>query len=326
MRPTISLLILPTRTISTISTVSSSVTRMPPTKRGSLPRRFINAPICGPPPCTITGLMPTRRSRMTSRANGCLRSACSIAAPPYLMTTVLPRNSRMYGSASIRISARRRASSITGSPSQDVPREVLVAGELAQARVNVTGVDRQLLAGQVGSVERDLVQELLHDRVEAPGPDVLGRRVHPHGDLGERVDRIRRESQCHALRAQQLDVLPDQRVPGFRQDADEILARQGVELDADGEAPLQLRDEIRRLGHVKRAGRDEQDVIRPHDPVLRRDSRPLDDRQQIALHALAAHIGAVSALAPGHLVELVEEHDAGILDPADGLADGLFGV
>jgi hypothetical protein len=110
MRPTISLLILPPRTISTISTVSSSVTRMPPTNFGSLPSRFMSAPICGPPPCTITGLMPTRRSRMTSSANGSLRSACSMAAPPYLMTTVLPPNSRMYGSASIRISTRRTTS------------------------------------------------------------------------------------------------------------------------------------------------------------------------------------------------------------------------
>src|SRR2546428_6295616 len=165
--------------------------------------------------------MPTRWSRITSRAKLSLRVACSIAAPPYLMMIDFPRNSRMYGSASIRISARRSASSITGSPSEDVPREVLVAGELAQARVDVTGVDRQLLARQVGGVERDLFQELLHDRVKAPGPDVLGRRIHPHGDLGEGVDRIRREGQRHALRAKQLDVLPDQRVPGFRQDADE---------------------------------------------------------------------------------------------------------
>src|SRR3989442_8148067 len=137
--------------------------------------------------------MPTRWRRITSSAKLALRLACSIAAPPYLMMIDLPRNSRMYGSASIRISARCSASSITSSPSQDVPREILVAGELAQARVHVAGVDRELLARQVGRVERDLVQELLHDRVEAPGPDVLGRRVHPHGDLGDGVDRIRRE-------------------------------------------------------------------------------------------------------------------------------------
>src|SRR5256886_12667194 len=61
-----------------------------------------------------------------------------------------------------------------------------------------------------------------------------------------------------ALRAKQLDVLPAQRVPRFRQDADEILARQGVKLDTDRKAPLQLRDEVRGLGHVKGARRDER--------------------------------------------------------------------
>src|SRR5262249_42717708 len=50
----------------------------------------------------------------------------AIAAPPYLMTTDFPRNSRMYGSASMRISTRFAAFSIfTGLPySQDVAREV----------------------------------------------------------------------------------------------------------------------------------------------------------------------------------------------------------
>src|SRR2546428_4858731 len=166
MRPTISLLILPTRTISTISTVSSSVTRMPPTKRGSLPRRFIRAPICGPPPWTITGLIPTSRRRITSRANGSFRSARSIAAPPYLMTIVLPRNSRMYGRASSRISARRGsvkgASRGRARPSQDVPRQVLVAGDVGEPLVHVAGVDDQLLPRHVRGVERDLLQELLH--------------------------------------------------------------------------------------------------------------------------------------------------------------------
>src|SRR5213594_901480 len=166
MRPTICLLILPTSTISTISTVSSSVTRMPPTKRGSLPSRFISAPICGPPPWTMTGLIPTSRSRITSLANRSFRSARSIAAPPYLMTIVLPLNSRMYGRASSRISARR-GSVMCAPPSQDVPRQVLVAGDVGEPLLDVLGVDDLLLAGHVGGVERDFLEQLLHDRIEA---------------------------------------------------------------------------------------------------------------------------------------------------------------
>src|SRR3989441_3379069 len=227
MRPTMSLLILPTSTISTISTVSSSVTRMPPTKRGSLPRRFISAPICGPPPWTITGLMPTRRRRITSRANGSLRSARSIAAPPYLMTRVLPRNSRMYGSVSSRISARgesvtdsprlrrRLALPSPANPSQDVPRQILVAGDLGEPMVGVPGVDGQLLARHGGRVERDLLEELFHDRVQTPGADVLGARIHAHRDLRDRLHPLRREPEDDLLRLHELHVLRDQRIPRF---------------------------------------------------------------------------------------------------------------
>ena len=188
------------------------------------------------------------------------------------------------------------------------------------------GVDRDLLAGQIGRVERDLLQELLHDRVEPPGADVLGAVVHADRELRDRLHRVVRERQPHALRGQELHVLPDQGVAGLGQDADEILARQGVQLDPDREPALQLGDQIRRLGDVEGAGGDEQDVVGADDAVLRRDGGALDDRQEVALHALARHVGAVAALAAGDLVELVEEHDAGVLDAAHGLAHDLFHV
>ena len=43
-----------------------------------------------------------------------------------------------------------------------------------------------------------------------------------------------------------------------------------LELDADREAPLELRNQVRRLRHVERAGGDEEDVIGPHHAVLGR--------------------------------------------------------
>src|SRR5581483_5821395 len=192
IRPTISLLMRPTRTISTISIVSSSVTRMPPTNRGSFPSRFMSAPIWGPPPCTMTGCIPTYLRRMTSRAK--LSASCgdSIAWPPYLITKVLPQNARMYGSASIRVPAfstsrsmppvtvpsatsvwcrpaaarRRRATA-----SQDIPADVVVAEDVRQPGVDVGGVEADGLAGQRGSVERDLLEQPLEDRVEPAGAD-----------------------------------------------------------------------------------------------------------------------------------------------------------
>src|SRR5258705_261853 len=70
---------------------------------------------------------------------------------------------------------------------------------------------------------------------------------------------------------------------------------------------------------VNRPGRDEQNVIGPHRAVTRVDSRAFDHRQQIALHALARHVGAVRRRGAAHLVQLVEEDDAMVLDEGDGL-------
>src|SRR5881409_730992 len=61
----------------------------------------------GPPPWTTTGFSPTYLSSTTSRANSSRSAGSSIAAPPYLMTTVRPWNSRMYGSASRRVATSR---------------------------------------------------------------------------------------------------------------------------------------------------------------------------------------------------------------------------
>src|SRR5207249_7341452 len=136
-------------------------------------------------------------------------SARSIAAPPYLMTMVLPRNSRMYGRASRRISTWR--GSVMGPPrarpSQDVPRQVLVAGDVGEPLLHVLGVDDLLLAGHVGRVERDLLEQLLHDRVQTPGADVLRALVDFHRDLGDRLHRLRREPETHLLGLQELHVL-----------------------------------------------------------------------------------------------------------------------
>ena len=65
---------------------------------------------------------------------------------------------------------------------------------------------------------------------------------------------------------------------------------------------------------MKRARRNEEDVIGANHAVLRVHRRALDDWQDVALHAFAAHLGAVRALAPGNLVDLVDEDDARLLD------------
>src|SRR5207249_1460148 len=98
------------------------------------------------------------------------------------------------------------------------------------------------------------------------------------------------------------------------------------ELDADREAPLQLRDEIGWLGDMERAGRDEQDVVGPHHAVLRVHGRAFDDREDVALDAFAAYIGTMAPFASRDLVDLVDEDDAGLLDALDRRARAALHV
>ncbi len=62
------------------------------------------------------------------------------------------------------------------------------------------------------------------------------------------------------------------------------------------------------------AAGDEQDVVGLDHAVLGRHRGALDQRQQVPLHALARHLGAMRFRARGDLVDLVEEHDAVLLD------------
>src|SRR5215218_1117177 len=87
----------------------------------------------GPPPWTTTGFIPTYLSRTTSRAKSSRSAGSSIAAPPYLMTTVRPWNSRMYGRAS---------------------RSVLTSRMGGPGLGGVLGVDVDVLVAEVG--EEDL--------------------------------------------------------------------------------------------------------------------------------------------------------------------------
>jgi len=88
MKPTICLLIEPASTISTISSVCASVMRRPPANCDCTPAFFSIASICGPPPCTTTGLIAVCSRSTMSRANERATSSSPMAWPPYLMTIV----------------------------------------------------------------------------------------------------------------------------------------------------------------------------------------------------------------------------------------------
>src|SRR5206468_10892766 len=94
-----------------------------------------------------------------------------------------------------------------------------------------------------------------------------------------------------------------------RQDADEILLCQRFELDADWQAALELGQQVGGLGDVERARGNEQYVVRLQRTVFGRDRRSLDQRQEVALHALAADRSAAH-VADRDLVDLVDEDDS----------------
>ncbi len=88
--PATYLFTVPASTISTTSTIAASVTRSPSTKLDWIARRFSIALICGPPPCTTTGLIPTCFNNAMSPANCSARLSSPIAWPPYFTTIVAP--------------------------------------------------------------------------------------------------------------------------------------------------------------------------------------------------------------------------------------------
>src|SRR5664280_1349106 len=171
-RNTISLLIFPIKTIFATSTVSLLDTRRPPTNSIGSPSRSMYALISGPPPWTTIGLRPTYFSSTTSRANSSRSAASSIAAPPYLMTTVLPWNSLMYGNAS---------SSVPTSRMGWAPISCRVVGVDGDVLMREVGEEQLGLGALAG--EPDLVLDLRHRDGARERLLVVGDRCSPGAHL-----------------------------------------------------------------------------------------------------------------------------------------------
>ena len=167
----------------------------------------------------------------------------------------------------------------------------------------------------VGGGEADLVEQLLHHRLQAPRADVLDARVDLGGEVGERVDGVVGEVERHALGRHQRHVLLDQAGLGLGQDAARSrrasapcsstrIGRRPCSSGSrsDGLATWKAPEAMNRMWSVL------------HRAVLGGDGRALDQRQQVALHALAADVGADALRRARDLVDLVEEDDAVVLD------------
>ena len=132
------------------------------------------------------------------------------------------------------------------------------------------GVDPDFLAGPVGGGEAHLVEHPLHHRLQPARADVLDRAIDLGGDARDRRDRVVGEVELDAFGPHQRHILLDEARLGVGEDALEILLGQGIELDADRQAALQLGQEVGGPGDVEGAGGDEQDMVGLDRSVLGR--------------------------------------------------------
>jgi hypothetical protein len=145
-----------------------------------------------------------------------------------------------------------------------------------------------------GRFETDFVQQAFQNGLKAAGADILDAVVHGLCEVCQRVDCGILEDEGDAFGGHEGFVLADQAGFGLRQDPRKSSLCPAPQLHADRQTALQFRQQVGRLGDVKRARRDEQDVVGLHRPVFGRDRRAFDQRQQVALHAFAADAGAIA--------------------------------
>src|SRR5947207_4655920 len=210
--------------------------------------------------------------------------------------------------------------------SENVAAQILVLDDVRELLGDVGGVNFHVFLLEVGRLERDFVENFFEDRVQAAGADVFGLFVHAGGKAGDGGDGIFGDVELDAYGLQVRDVLLDQRILRFGQNANKIFFLEGVQLDANGKAPLKLGDQIGRLGDVKRAGSDEEDVIGADHAVARVDGGAFDNGQNVALHAFAGDIRAVAGFAASDLIDFIDEDDAHLLGALHSHAGDLVHV
>src|SRR5262249_9648545 len=108
---------------------------------------------------------------------------------------------------------------------EDVAAEVLVLDDLGEHFLDVGGINADRFLLQIRTFERNLVQKLLHNRMQPSGADVFRAFVHGSSKARDLLNRIVLERQLDALSFKQRNVLFDQRVLWFGENADEIFDR-----------------------------------------------------------------------------------------------------
>src|SRR6266404_5945560 len=105
---------------------------------------------------------------------------------------------------------------------QDVAAQVLVLDNVGELLVHVGGVDLNIFLLEVGGFEGELVENFFEDGMQAAGANVFGLLIDNGRELGDGVDGVVGDVQLYAFGFEQRDVLLDQSILGFGEDADEI--------------------------------------------------------------------------------------------------------
>src|SRR5882762_7478245 len=170
---------------------------------------------------------------------------------------------------------------------QNVAAQILVLDDVCELLGDVGGVNFHILFLEVGRFKRNFVKNFFENGVQAPRADIFCLLVYACGETGDGSDGVLGDVQLDAFGFQERDVLLDERVLWLGKNSNEIFFLERLQFDTNGQAALKFRDQVGRFRHVKRAGRDEKNMVGADHTVASVDGRAFDDRQNVALHAFA---------------------------------------
>src|SRR5262249_15065773 len=165
--------------------VAASVIRRPAANSDWMLSRLSMVAICGPPPCTTTGLIAVCSSSTMSRANAFAVSSAPMAWPPYLMTMVSSSYCCICGSASDRMRA-------WSSGLMSVMERVSVAGGRVGRFLSDCRGERKALLIPPRPDRREREQQPAHDQQRAAGRRGEGKQavagILPQGEIAREQD------------------------------------------------------------------------------------------------------------------------------------------
>ena len=162
--------------------------------------------------------------------------------------------------------------------------------------------------------------------MQSSGTNVLRVSIHILGHPGKPLDSIIGKLHRNTLSGQKRNILLDKSISRLRKNTNEIVLLQRIQLNPNGETPLQLRDKVAGLRHMEGSCRNKENMVGLHRTILRSNGAALDNRQNITLNAFTAHICPAGAALGRYLVNFVDEDNAALLSLLNGHLDNIVHV